>query len=80
MPVQKKSGNLLNAPRISFFSQAFLMGFLQEFSNRFQDFERIFDTTRLVAYPHLVKTETAPLNLQIELVELKNDKQLVKKI
>ena len=27
-------------------------GVLQEFSNRFQDFERISDTTRLVAYPH----------------------------
>ena len=54
-------------------------GVLQEFSYRFQDFERIFDTTRLVAYPHLVETETAPLNLQMELVELKNDEQLVKK-
>ena len=52
-------------------------GVLQEFSNRFQDFERISDTTRLVAYPHLI--ETAPLNLQMELVELKNDKQFVKK-
>ena len=59
----------------SFFSQAFL----QKFSDRFQDFERIFDTTRLVAYPHLVETETEPLNLQMELVELKNDKQFVKK-
>ena len=46
---------------------------LQEFSHRFQDFERISDTTRLVAYPHLVETETAPLNFQMELVELKND-------
>ena len=54
-------------------------GVLQEFSNRFQDFERISDTTRLVAYLHLVETETAPLNLQVELVELKNDKQFVKK-
>ena len=52
---------------------------LQEFFNRFQDFERISDTTRLVAYPHLVETETAPLNLQVELVELKNDEQFVKK-
>ena len=51
---------------------------LQEFSNRFQDFERISDTTWLVAYPHLIETETAPLNLQMELVELKN-KQFVKK-
>ena len=54
-------------------------GVLQEFSYRFQDFERISDTTRLVAYPHLVETETAPLNLQMELVELKNDEQIVKK-
>ena len=38
-------------------------GVLQEFSNSFEDFERISDTTRLVAYPHLVETETAPLNL-----------------
>ena len=38
-------------------------GVLQEFSNHFQDFERISDTTRLVAYRHLVETETAPLNL-----------------
>ena len=52
---------------------------LQEFSNRFYNFERISDTTRLVAYPHLVKTETAPFNLQMELVELKNDEQFVKK-
>ena len=53
-------------------------GVLEESSTRFQDFERISDT-RLVAYPHLVETETAPLNLQMELVELKNDKQFVKK-
>ena len=54
-------------------------GVLQEFSNHFQDFERISDTTRLVAYPHLVETETPPLNLQMEPVELKNDEQFVKK-
>ena len=54
-------------------------GVLQKFSYRFQDFERISDTTRLVAFPHLVETETAPLNLQMELVELKNDEQFVKK-
>ena len=54
-------------------------GVLQEFSNRFQDFARISDTTTLVAYPHLVDTETTPLNLQMELVELKNDEQFVKK-
>ena len=49
------------------------------FSNRFKDFDRTSDTTKLVAYPHLVDTKTAPLNLQMELVELKNDKQFVKK-
>ena len=54
-------------------------GVLQEFSSGFQDFERIPDTIKLVAYPHLVQTETAPLNLQMELVELKNDKKFVKK-
>ena len=54
-------------------------GVLQEFSNRFQNFERISDTTRLVAYPHLVETKTALLNLQMELVELKNDKHFVEK-
>ena len=54
-------------------------GVLQVFSNRFKDFERVSDTTRLVAYLHLVETETAPLNLQMELVELKNDEQFVKK-
>ena len=58
--------------------QAFLTG-LQEFSDRFQDFEKISNTTRLVAYPHLVETETVPLNLQMELVELKKDEQFVKK-
>ena len=56
-----------------------LDGVLQEFSNRFQDFERISDATRLVAYSYLVETETAPLNLQMKLVELKNDEQFVKK-
>ena len=52
---------------------------LQEFFYRFQDFERISNTTRLVAYSHLIETETAPLNLQMELVELKNDEKFVKK-
>ena len=51
---------------------------LQEFSIRFQELKRISDTTRLVAYPHLVETETAPLNLQMELVELKKHKHFVK--
>ena len=54
------------------------MGFAGIFY-RFQDFEKISDTIRLVAYPHLVETETAPLNFQMELDELKNDKHFVKK-
>ena len=57
---------------IILFSRVF-DGVLQEFSNRFQNFERISDKSRVVAYPHLVETETEPLNLQMELVELKND-------
>ena len=63
---------------IILFSSVF-HGVLQEFSYCFQDLDRIFDTTRLVAYPHLVKTEIAPSNLQIKLVALKNDEQFVKK-
>ena len=54
-------------------------GVLQDFSYRFQDFERISDATRLVAYPRLVETETTSSNLQMKLVELKNDEQFVKK-
>ena len=54
-------------------------GVLQEFFYRFQDFERVSDTTKLVAYPHLAETETTPLNLQVELAELKSDEQFVKK-
>ena len=51
----------------------------QKFSYRFQDFKRISDTTRLAAYSRLVETETAPFNFQMEVVELKNDEQFVKK-
>ena len=54
-------------------------GVLQKFSNRFQDFEKISVTTRLVVYPHMIETDSAPLSLQMELVEVKNDKQFVKK-
>ena len=52
---------------------------LQDFSDRFQDFEKISKTLRLVAFPHLVETESAPMDLQMELVETKNDEQLVQK-
>ena len=40
-----------------------LDGLLQEFADRFQDFEKISATVRLVASPHLVKTDDAPLDL-----------------
>ena len=52
---------------------------LQDFSDRFQDFEKISKTLRLVAFPHLVKTESASMDLQMELVKIKNDEQLVQK-
>ena len=52
---------------------------MQEFSYRFQHIESISNTTRLVTYPHVVKTETAPLNFQMKLVRLKKDEQFVKK-
>ena len=53
---------------IILFSSVF-NGVLQEFSSSFQVFERISDSTRLVAYRRLIETETALLNLQMELVE-----------
>ena len=52
---------------------------LQDFTDRFQDFEKILQTLRLVAFPHLVDTESAPLHLQMELVELKNNEKLAAK-
>ena len=52
---------------------------LQDFTDRFQDFEKILQTLRLVAFPHLADTERAPLHLQMELVELKNNEKLVAK-
>ena len=52
---------------------------LQDFSDRFQDFEKISKTLRLVVFPHLVETESAPMDLQMELLETKNDEQLVQK-
>jgi len=39
-----------------------------------QDFERISATLRLATFPHLVETKSVPLHLQMELLELKNDK------
>ena len=52
---------------------------LQDFADRFQDFEKILQTSRLVAFPHLVGTESAPIHLQMKLVELKNNEKLVAK-
>ena len=46
---------------------------LQDFSDCFQDFEKISKTLRLVAFPHLVETESAPMDLQMKLVEIKNE-------
>ena len=52
---------------------------LNDFSDRFQDFEKISPTLRRVTFPHLVETETALLHVQMELIELKNDEQLLNK-
>ncbi|KRZ00656.1 General transcription factor II-I repeat domain-containing protein 2B [Trichinella zimbabwensis] len=52
---------------------------LKKFSERFKDFEKISVALRLVAFPHLVAAESAPLDLQMELVELKNNEPLIKK-
>ena len=47
---------------------------LLEFAERFQDFDKSSENMRLVASPHLV---SAPLDVQ--LIELKNNAQLIKK-
>ena len=60
-----------------FFSSAF-DGVLQEFADHFQDFE-ISEATRHVGFPHQAESKNTPLNLQMEVVELKNNKQLVNK-
>ena len=67
----------INGIPIVLFSSVF-DGVFQEFADCFQDFEKISEATRLV-FLFLVETESAPLNLQIEQVELKNNEQLVKK-
>ena len=60
---------------VTVFSGAF-DAMLQDFADRFQDFEKILQTLSLVAFPHLVDTESASLHFQMELVELKNKKSL----
>ena len=52
---------------------------LQDFADHFQDFEKISQTLRLAAFPHLVDTESAPLQLQMEVVVLKNNEKLMAK-
>ena len=47
---------------------------LLEFAERFQDFDKSSENMRLVASPHLV---SSPLDVQ--LIELKNNAQLIKK-
>jgi len=51
---------------------------LQDFDDRFQDFERTSKIIRLVAFPQLVEIEGAPLHLQMELMKFKDNDQLVK--
>ena len=67
-----------NIPISSF--TATLDSLLQEFPGRFNDFNRILTALRLVASPHPMETESAPLDIQVELVELKNDEQHLKKL
>ena len=45
----------------------------------FKILKKFHQPLRLVAFPHLVETETAPLHVQMELIELKNDEQLLNK-
>ena len=52
---------------------------LQDFADRFQDFEKILQTLRLITFPHLVDTKSALLHLQMKLVELKNNEKFVAK-
>ena len=51
---------------------------LQDFSDPFQDFEKISKTLRLVAFRRLVKTESASMDLQMELVEIRMMSSLYK--
>ena len=44
-----------------------------------QILKKNLQTLRLVAFPHLIDTESAPLHLQMELMELKNKEKLVAK-
>ena len=55
---------------------------LRDFSHRFQDFEKILKTLRLiiVAFPHQIETESALMDLRMELVKIKNNEQLVQKL
>ena len=41
---------------------------LQDFSDRFQEFKKISKTSRVFAFPHLVETKSAPMDLKMELL------------
>ena len=56
----------------------FLMQYCRIFLNVFKILRK-FQKLRLVAFPHLVETESVPMDLQMEPVEIKNDEQLVQK-
>jgi len=52
---------------------------LQEFTGRFNDFNKILPALRLAASPHSVEREHAALDVQPKLAEVKNDEQLLTK-
>ena len=52
---------------------------LQDFSDRFQDFDKFSKTLRFAAFPQLVETKSVQMDLQMEVAEIKNDEQLVQK-
>jgi len=60
------------------FSQIFDI-LMENFIERFRDFQKISLELKLVASPNLVETQCAPLDLQMELVELKNNSHLLSK-
>ena len=57
----------------------FLMKYCRIFLTVFKILRKFQKTSRLVAFPHLVEAESAPMDLQMELVKIKNDEQLVQK-
>ena len=55
------------------------MQYCRTFLTVFKIFRKFKKLLRLVAFSHLVETESAPIDLQMELVDIKNDEQLVQK-